>query len=304
MKNIITLFLFTTLICSCSIKKMAVRSTVDILNDGMKAFYEEHDLAFAREAAAGNIKMLEGMLLSDPGNRKLLAILSRSFANYSLAFVETGAWLLQQSDPLGYRNELRRAQKFYSRGREYGLRALPDTGNFNDAFEKDLDDFKKHLKGYSKKDVSVLFWLAFNWALEINLSLNKPSSIAELPYVVALMSRIMELDETYYYGGPHLFFGTYYAGRPKMLGGNPEKGKEHFEKAVSISKGKFLIAYLFYAKFYAIQTQNKKKFQELLNNILNAPADILPQENLANALAIDVAKKLSRKIDDFFVGGS
>lgn len=292
--------IFVLCLSSCSLKKLAVRSTIEIMNDGMTSFYEEEDLHLAKEAAAANIKLLEGMLKSDPENRLLLALLSRAFASYSMAFVEMRAWTLWHSNPMGYREEMRRALRLYDRGKEYGILSLPDAEGFRKSLHGGIDGFKKHLQNYRKETVPQLFWLAFNWALKINLSKDKPSAIISLPKVVALMKRLQELDEKFYYGGIHLFFGTYYAGRSKMLGGDPEKGKEHFEKALQISEKKFLLTYIFYAKFYAIQKQDKELFQNLINEVLNAPENLLPEERLVNKLSKDTAKTLARNIDDYF----
>ncbi|GAG59489.1 unnamed protein product, partial [marine sediment metagenome] len=52
------------------------------------------------------------------------------------------------------------------------------------------------------------------------LNLDNPRAIFDLPKVEALMKRVLELDETYYFAGAHLFFGSLFAARPAMFGGN------------------------------------------------------------------------------------
>ena len=70
-----------------------------------------------------------------------------------------------------------------------------------------------------------------------------------------------------------------------MFGGNPEKSKEHFEKALSAYKRKFLLALVTYAQSYAVQNQDRALFESLLNEALATPADSLPEQRLANELA-------------------
>ena len=60
------------------------------------------------------------------------------------------------------------------------------------------------------------------------------------------------------------------------------------------------MTYVFYAKTYAIQTQNEDLFVDLLTRVVQAPADILPEQNLANAVARARARSLLGHKADFF----
>ena len=53
------------------------------------------------------------------------------------------------------------------------------------------------------------------------------------------MNFVVATDSTYYYGGAHLFLGTLYGSRPKILGGDPAIAKDHFETALRITAGVF-----------------------------------------------------------------
>ena len=83
-----------------------------------------------------------------------------------------------------------------------------------------------------------------------------------------------------------------------MLGGSPEKAKEHFERAIEISDGKFLMAKVYYAQYYAVTTLNEELFDELLQNVENAPTDIMPGYELMTSIAKRKAKDLMAKKDD------
>lgn len=99
------------------------------------------------------------------------------------------------------------------------------------------------------------------------------------------MQRVLELDEYYFNGGPHLFMGFAYGSRPPMFGGNPAKSKEHFEKALAAYKRRFLLGLVLYAQSYAVQNQDKPLFESLLNEVLTTSADVFPEQRLANELA-------------------
>jgi hypothetical protein len=156
------------------------------------------------------------------------------------------------------------------------------------------------LKSLKKDHVSALFWLAYSWGSYVNLNKTDVNALAELPKIEIIMKRILELDETFYYGGPHLYFGILLASKPRMLGGNSEKAKEHFDACFRINEGKFLLYKFFYAKTYAIQMQNQDLFKKSLQDIINAPNNLLPEERLANEIAKKKAKLLLKQEEDLF----
>ena len=57
---------------------------------------------------------------------------------------------------------------------------------------------------------------------------------------------------------------------------------------------------LLYARYYAVQTQNKELFDSLLHQILDAPADALPEQRLANEVAKTKAGDLLKKEGELF----
>ena len=170
----------------------------------MAALYEESDLDLAEQAIASDLKLLEGLIKSDPKNDKFLLLACQGFGSYALGFVE-------DTHP-------DRAQLFYLRGRDYGLKILNKNQDFNLAMNGSIDQLESALKKFNKKDVPTLFWTANNWASWINLNFTDPQALADLPKVQSIMQRVIDLDESYFYGGAHLFFGTIYAVRPPILG--------------------------------------------------------------------------------------
>jgi len=108
-------------------------------------------------------------------------------------------------------------------------------------------------------------------------------------------------DEAYYFAGAWLFEGIYFGARSEMMGGNPARSKEAFEKNIQLTEGKLLITQYFYARTYCIFAQDKACFDRNLKIVLDAPADIHPRQKLANALAKKKAERLIKRKKDFFV---
>jgi len=286
LKTISILFSFLLLISGCSINKLAINATGSIIEYGMDALMEESDLIFAEESAPGNLKLLEGLIKADPENEKLLIAAARGFFGYALAFIED--------------KNKERAKIFYKRGKDYGLRVLLKKKRFNEAFNNDIDNFNQSLESFGRDDVPALFWTGFNWGSWINMNLDLPEALVDIPKVESIMRRVMELDETYYYGGVHLFFGISYGSRSRILGGNLEKARVHFDMAEKISKGNFLIDYYYQAKYYAMPIQDRSLFESLLQKVITSPPDLLPEQRLINEVAKVKAKNLLYKIDEYF----
>jgi len=272
------------LFLNCSLQKMALNTTTGLVAYGIDAIYAEPDLTMAEQAIASNLKLLEGFHLADKKNKKLLLMLTQGFASYSLGFLED-----DQPD---------RASLFYLRAKDYGLQLLSHTKAFKDSIPTKEADFRKNLELIKKPDVPALFWCAFAWAGWVNLNRDNPQAVFELNIVKAMMKRVLELDETFFFGAAHLFFGAMNASMPKMLGGDPEKAEEHFNRSLEISDGKFLIAKVYLARYYAVSTLDEDLFDRTLSEVLNAPQDILPGYELLTSVAKDKAKKLMNRKED------
>ena len=272
---------------SCGLlQTVAVKSTTGILDEGMAAIFEESDLQLAGQAIASDLKLLEALHKSDPSNDHILIMLAQGYAGYALGFVE-------DQDP-------ERARLFYARARDYGLEVLKKNTKFRDAFDEDPQTFARGVESFSDDDVPALFWTANAWGNLINLSISEPSVVADLYKANDMMDFVLRHDEKFFYGSAHLYFGAILATTPKMLGGNPAKAKEHFEKCLAIGDHKLLLPYVYYAKTYAVQVQDKALFDSLLTVVQDASIDILPEQRLINAIAKKKAEALLAKAPDLF----
>lgn len=271
------------------IQTIAVRSMSGIFQHGIATYMEESDLQLAHESLGSTLKLIETLIKADPQNTELLTYAAQGYQAYGLAFCED------------IDNE--RARVFYLRGKEYGLRALKKNKRFAEALDGSLEQFRAAVQTFSPNDLPAVFWTAFNWGSYINISRTDVTALADIPKVLELISFVLQHDSSYYYGAAYIFLGSLEATTPRMLGGNPEKAREYFEKALTINKGSFLLTHVFYAKSYAVQEQQKELFDALLKTVEDTPLDVAPEIRLPNAVAKEKAKRLREQENDFFEEG-
>jgi len=229
--------------------------------------------------------LIDGMVQAIPNNEQLLIAAAQSYSSFASLFVE--------DEDKEYANLL------YEKGKRYALRSLEMRG-LKEPLQKPFDDFREGLTRLGKKDVPYLFWAATCWANWIRLNLDSMEAMSELPRVEWMMKRALELDERYYYGGPHLFMGIWFASRPKIAGGDLKKAQEHFLKALDLGQGNFLMAYVYYANYYARKTMDKDLFTSTLKKVLETPVDISPDLVLVNTVAKKQAKELLSHTEEYF----
>jgi hypothetical protein len=285
-KLVFSVFFAACLLSACSLKGIALRSTTALLDQGAAAYEEEPDTQLGKEAIASQLKLLEALLRNAPNNKRLLLLAAQGFCGYAFLYLED------------FQPE--RAKAFYLRGRDHALRALAADKSLSALAEKPLEEMEAALNASGRARVPALFWAAFGWSNAINLSRDSVSAIADLPKAVAIMQRVHSLDKEFHFAGPDLFFGAYFASRPAMLGGDNAKAKLHFEWARRLTAGKYLMAYVLEARYYAVAVQDKELFESLLKRVLEAPAGALPNARLTDEVAKEKAKKLLENADEYF----
>ena len=282
-KMCVLLFIIFIAAPACGMKKMATRVMGAVATDGMIALEGEGDVAFARESAPALIKTLEVLRHGDRGDRRSLVLLSRSYGQYTFGFLEEDL-LRFRSDPKKLAETKARADEFYRRGREFGIAALAENGAMKNGFKAPFQDFKKAVDQLGKEYVPALFWSAFNWASYLNLHLDDPASVVDMPRIEAMIDRVIALDPGYYFGSANAMKGVIMASKPKMLGGDPAASRRSFDAAMTAAPG-YLMTKVLMAQFLARQSQDRTLFQHSLNEVLKADAASLPAGRLANELA-------------------
>ena len=275
--------LFVPFVMGCT--RMAIQFSSSLLPQFAESIFEEYDAELARTAIPANLKLMEGLLKSDPSNREILTNLCMGLAGYSMLFIE-------EEDP-------ERASQLYWRARAYGVKALGSKGVALDSLKK--ESLTSALKAMDRGDLQPLLWATVSWNAWVNLNLDKPTALAQANLAEISLERILEIDPEYLYGLPYLLKGTILAARPPMLGGKPQAARAYFERAMRVSGGKFFMAQYLFARYYAVRVQDKNLFSDLVQSVLDGDPQELGEACLMNTVIQQKAVGLKGRIDDLFI---
>jgi len=283
--KLFTLSLALLTLSACSMDKMMVKMSMPMIDSGIEAMNYETDLQLAEDSMPANLSMLNGMINLHPENAQLHTFAAQAYYGLSYGFNED--------------NKPERGSDFYLRGLKHGLTALELNGA-KDLKNSPIANFEEQVGKMGKDNIAAMFWTASNWGKWIDMHRDDAEAIAQLARATALMQRIIELDDTFYYGGAHIYFGVYYGSRAPLLGGNFVKSRQHFDRAREITDSKLLIVDLLQAQYLARQQNDQQDFHDRLTAILNAPDDLMPELALQNQIAKRKAALLLKKESEWF----
>jgi predicted anti-sigma-YlaC factor YlaD len=286
----------------CSVRRMAVNKVGDALAGGGTTFASDDDPELVKAAVPFSLKLMESLLNENPRHEGLLLAAASGFTQYGYAFVQQDADELEDKD-LAAAEEMRgRARRLYLRARNYGLRGLEVR---HKGFEKALrSDPKQAVRAAAVKDVPLLYWTALSWAGAVSLSKDNPDLIAEMPIVEALMDRALGLDEAFGDGAIHTYLITYEMSRPGGTGDPAARSRQHFERALALTKGLQAGPMVSFAEAVCVQKQDLKQFEALLQQALTINLEVKPEWRLANLVMQRRAKWLLSRTDQLFLRSS
>jgi hypothetical protein len=273
-------------------KSMRVASVALTLEDVAKAAAKQPDPMLIRDGMPAYLMLLDGLLEAYPEDRRLHLAACQTYTNYASTLPQDGE---SQS----------RAQAMYLKARDHGFRSLSSSNEpdqLKSAAAGDLEGLKSLLQKYGKKDIAALFWATAAWAGWIGSSTGLPQAVADLPALEAAIVRLIELDEFYYYGGPHLLMGAYLSAKPPVTDRNLAQAKVHFDKALRIGGDEVLATRVMYAEYYARGIRDRELFKSTLRAVIEAPEGNIPELILSNAMAREKARKLLNKTEEYFDG--
>jgi predicted anti-sigma-YlaC factor YlaD len=283
----------------CSIKRMAVNKVGDALAGGGTTFASDDDPELVKAAVPFSLKLMESLLSESPRHEGLLLAASSGFTEYAYAFVQQDADELEDKDLAAAEEMKGRARRLYLRARNYGLRGLEVR---HKGFEKALRaDPKQAVRVATVKDVPLLYWTAVSWAAAVSLSKDNPDLIGDMPMVAAMMDRALALNEAFDDGAIHAYLITYEMSRPGGTGDPAARSRQHFERALALTKGLQAGPMVSFAEAVCVQKQDLKQFDALLQQALALNVDVKPEWRLANLVMQRRAKWLSSRTDQLFL---
>jgi hypothetical protein len=250
-----TLLAVLLLLNGCATLASSVAASVSskMAQNLSRAFSNYDDLATVETAVPAYLLMVESFLGQDPNNESLLLTASRLYNSYTSAFVK---------DP-------ERAARLSQKGFGYALRVVcnrhPEACGLKD---QPFEQFQAVIARMTRDDLPSLYALGAAWATDVQARQADWNAIAELPRIESIMNRVLTVDEAFETGGAHLYMGVFSTLIPPALGGHPEEGRKHFERALEISGKKNLMAHVLYARHYARMVFDRELHDRLLNEVL------------------------------------
>lgn len=252
--------LLVTVSCG-TLQKWALRSSTPVFEKSADGFMQEGNWEFYKASAPSNIKFVELVWLQDKENYKLLSVLIRSYAGYAFGVHET---IALEDEMAGVEDSQAKkdAILFYTRALDYGLLYLKHKGvEKNDLLSNDFDKLKQKLKVFDEDDAIALLYTAQAWGSLINLQKDNVALVSQIPNVKLLMDRVCWLKHNIDQNVCDMFYAQYESSRPKMLGGDPEKGEAMFLKSIAKHPRNLLLRQ-FYIQYSLIPMMDSEKYQK------------------------------------------
>jgi uncharacterized protein YceK len=280
----IYLFVFLTLFSVSGCSSVVTKVSSQFSNNLSNAIINNDDPETVEAGTASFLLLVDSMIEGDPKNESLLLAGSRLYGAYTSAFIK----------------EPERTKRLAHKARDYIDRALcAHDSDLCNLLDRPFDEFTVAISALKADDVPLLYASGSAWAGWIQANSSDWTAIADLAKVKAVMERVVALDETYSHGEGHLYLGVFATLLPPALGGKPEEGRVHFERAIQLSAGRDLMAKVEYARRYARITYDRPLHDRLLQEVLDADA-VAPGLTLSNVLAKRQARELLASADNYF----
>lgn len=291
---LLALVLFLLVSSSCSFNRLAVTSSSGLLLEASSTGETETNFEIFRNAVPGNLLLMEGLLSQAPDNKDLLAGLAKGYAGYAFAVNEQDM-LNEEWGELKTESGRQQALFNYTRSLNFGIRYLKQAQiEFNDLMGRMNEPqgiahlLNKRLSD-DRRDLELVLFTAQSLAALINLQKDNISLVAQLPVAKSMFDWVCMKDPKINYGMCDIFYAAYESGRPKMLGGNPDKGKEIFLRAISNHPNNWLIRSS-YLQYYLIPQNDKEGFDQQI-------AFLKEREEAFNKVNIYSADPAAREAD-------
>lgn len=272
---------------------VAVSGCASIVNRASERFADnlgrgilnQDDPATVAEGLPAYLLLLDGLLEGDPDNAGTLRAAARLYGAYAGNFID----------------EPERAARLSGRAFDYASRATCiDHEVLCAVLRAPFDEFETAVGAIDDSQrAPELYALGSAWAGFIQTHSDDYAAIAAIPRVSLLLERTVALDPDLDSGMPHVYLGVLNSLRPAAVGGQPERGRAAFERAIELSQGKNLMARTLMARHYARLVFDQELHDAQLKRVLEADPNS-PGLTLMNTLAQQQARQLLEDSKDYF----
>jgi len=264
------------LLSGCSVANFGDNFTSTVLN--------HDDPALVRAGLPAYLLMVDSLIAGDPDDSDWLQTGSRLYTLYGAALVEDSV----------------RAKRLSTHGFDYGKRALCCENSAGCGLaDQPYAAFENILQEFDDDELSALYAFTISWLVWAQAHSDDWNVVAAVPKLELALQRIIEIDENYDSGRSWVYLGILNSLRPPSLGGNPDRARQCFERALLLTNGQDLSVKVAYARYYARLVYDRELHDRLLYEVRNAQPQI-EGLTLMNALAQQEAEQLLKSGADYF----
>ena len=283
MISLLKRFALLTLIAMSSGCASLVGSVTSGIADRLSsAILNSPDVETVKEAIPAYLVLIDGFLVDGEGDPSLYLAASQLNGAFTALVEEERAQILAT-----------KAFDYAQRGACLKRRELCGLGQLP------FKSFETRVDGLSAQAIDPAYQLAVAWTGYIQANSGDMRAIGQLGRVKYLLERVLALDPRWAEGSAQLYMGGLETILPASMGGKPEKGRMHFERAIEYSDGRFLMAKVIYAEQYAKLVFDKELHDRLLTEVVNADPVALDL-TLINRVAQRRAAVLLAESDEYF----
>jgi len=278
---------------------MILNRVSDGLSGGGNANFimNDDDPEFVGDALPLALKLYEGIIEANPKHAGIRGAAATGFTGYAYAFIHYNADTT--SDEQERRRLYIRARNMYIRARDYGLSALDlKYTDFRRNLARNMDSTLAKVR---KDDIDLLYWTGMAWMGAFTCDKFNMRLALTLPQARAMLFKVAEMNPDYGNGTIDEFLITFYGSMPPSMGGDVEKAKVHFDRAVQLSEGQSIAAYLNYVMAVSIAQQNEQEFDELLSIASRIRPDAVPSAKVLRILQQERVRFLIANKDLFII---
>jgi hypothetical protein len=279
-------------VCSAAVAVLALSACSAVISsttgrlsgDLAAAVLNSNDPETVRQGAPAYLLLIDGLIEGDPESEQLLLTGARLYSSYAGVFVE----------------DKDRQRLLSEKARDYGWRALCRSNRRTcGMWSKPYDEFASVVTTLGREDLPALYGAAAAWASWVQANRDDWVAVADKARVEAMMRRVVALEETYERGAPYLYLGVLATLLPEALGGRPEEGRQHFERAIALAENRDFMAKVLLARDYARLVFDQELHDRLCQEVLDED----PVESgltLGNVLAQREAERLLAESQEYF----
>jgi hypothetical protein len=272
----VLLIIFTIMVSSCAtrydgvekpglIDSIALSRFSAIMDKASVQMEKESNFEEIESTFLSNIKLIEALWSVDEENKNLLRSLIKGYGSYAFGVDETHL-LRDNLKEIDDSPHHRKANLHYTKAINYGLRYLALEGiKYSDLLVATKQGTVKELLNSKLSndigDLEAVFFTTQSLAGLINLNKDNMKLLSQMGTMKPLMEWVCDKNPNIHQGACDLFFATYEASLPAMLGGKPAKAVRLYKEGLKKFPNNLLLRVSF-VQFYILPRMDEDLYNK------------------------------------------